>query len=288
MGTATALRTRWRWATVWVVVLLFIAACGDATETTPETTAPSPVATGEPVPTTAPSTTASPAITVEPVTTTAPAATTLPATSTAPTTTTSVPEPPAMTVTIVTGGEVTESCVNGWTTPAPGTSLRTAALDLMRRDMSLTPDDLFIVDEMRYFVGPEDVATIAPRRGVERWYVKGYLESDPTLAGRWLVRRVVGNESIAGVGAVAPYDTTGYEPGAWFSFVGESDSASAYPGLPGAWWGVPEEPFAPSACTADNGPFGACSWGVGGCGVGTDVPACSGPPPEVMGCLAGT
>jgi hypothetical protein len=38
----------------------------------------------------------------------------------------------------------------------------------MRRDMGLSLSDLFVVDVMRYFVGPEDVTIIEPRRHVER------------------------------------------------------------------------------------------------------------------------
>lgn len=157
----------------------------------------------------------------------------------------------------------------------------------MRNDMGLDPGDLFVVDEIRYFVGPEDTNVIAPRRDVERWYVKATLQADPAFAGRWLVRRI---DIGAGAG-VAPYSSSGYEPGIWSTFVGREsgDLPSSYPGVPGEWYGVPEDPFLPHPCTDDHGPYCICDWEVGGCDCGaTDTPICAGPPPEVMGCLAGT
>ncbi len=248
---------------------LIAASCGDAGETiasdaaapTPTTSAPaatapssttSSVATGELLTTTtatAPTTTAVPTST----TTTVLALTT----TAAPTSTTTTSVVPAL-----PSGGASATCVNGWFTPEPGTPLRRDPLDLMRRDMGLDTTDLFVVDEMRYFVGPEDLNVIEPRRDVERWYVKGYLEADPTFAGRWLVRRVLGNEAIAGVNGVAGYDTTGYEEGTWTTFSGGEggDEPSAYPGIPGVWYGIPEDLIAT---------FGFLH-------------------PEVVGCLAGT
>lgn len=76
--------------------------------------------------------------------------------------------------------------------------------------MGLEPSDLFVIDEMRYCVGPEDTEVIEPRRDVERWYVRASLQNDPSFAGRWLVRRI---DVGAGVQAVAPYESTGFEAG---------------------------------------------------------------------------
>jgi hypothetical protein len=183
-------------------------------------------------------------------------------------------------------GDPSPGCVNGWMTPDPGTPLRTAPLDLMRADMGLQPGDLFLVDEMRYCVGPENTNIVAPRRDVERWYVRGSLVDDPGFAGRWLVRRTGPHQ---GVEAVAPYESTGFETGTWVSFIGgeSEDDRRVYPGLPGTWIGVPEELFAPP-CTATYGPYCRCDWGVSGCTCyDASTVACTGPPPEVMGCFEG-
>ena len=159
------------------------------------------------------------------------------------------------------------TCVNGWITPTHGTDLRTFPLDMIRVHLGLDADDLFIVNEMRYFVGPEDVEVIAPRRDVERWYVDAFLQNDPSIAGRWIVRRIDIGEGVA---CEADAGTTGFATGTWWApFAGGYD------------------PFTP-ACTSDNGPFCTCHWGVGGCNCAdAGQPACTGPPPEVMGCLAG-
>jgi len=163
-----------------------------------------------------------------------------------------------------------ETCVNGWKTPAPGTPLRTAPLDMIRNFLGLSAGDLFIVDEMRYFIGPEDVEMIAPRRQVERWYVKAYQQNNPSIRGRWIVRRIDIGEGVA---YWADYATTGYGEDTWTAHEGES---------------AEYDPFTP-ACTAGNGIYCMCDWGVNGCSCSdSSKPACSGPPPEVMGCLDGT
>jgi hypothetical protein len=162
------------------------------------------------------------------------------------------------------------TCVNGWITPTPGTPLRTMPLDHIRGFLGLSAGDLFVVDEMRYFVGPEDVEVIAPRRDVERWYVKAYQQSDPSINGRWIVRRINIGEGVA---YWADYATVGYEEGIWTGYEGE---------------GAEYDPFHPP-CTSTHGPYCTCDWGVSGCSCpDTDHPVCWGPPPEVMGCLDGT
>jgi hypothetical protein len=141
---------------------------------------------------------------------------------------------------------------------------------MIRGFLSLSAGDLFVVDDMRYFVGPEDVELIAPRRDVERWYVKAYQQIDPTINGRWIIRRINIGEGVA---YWAEYSSVGYEEGTWTGYEGES---------------AEYDPFHPP-CTADHGPYCTCDWGVAGCSCSdTDHPACWGPPPEVMGCLDGT
>ncbi len=138
---------------------------------------------------------------------------------------------------------------------------------MIRAYLGLSAGDLFVVNEMRYFDGPEDVELIAPRRNVERWYVDAYQQNDSTITGRWIVRRIDIGEGVA---YEAPAGTTGFATGTWWS-----QDAGGF------------DPFTP-ACTIDNGPYCTCDWGVDGCRCDdTSKPACTGPPPEVMGCLAG-
>lgn len=186
------------------------------------------------------------------------------------TTTTATPSTNAAPTTTLPSGAASATCVNGWITPTPGTALRTDPLDMIRGSLGLGAGDLFVVDDMRYFVGPEDVEVMAPRRDVEHWYVKASLQADPAVAGRWMVRRInIGQ----GVAYTADYTSTGYEPGTWVGYEGE---------------GAEYEPFNPP-CTATHGPYCTCDWGVSGCSCSdTDHPICTGPPPEIMGCLNGT
>jgi hypothetical protein len=103
-------------------------------------------------------------------------------------------------------------CVNGWTTPAPGTALRAQALDILRRGMNVT-GELRVVD-MRYFTGPEVPWIIAPRPPlVGWWYVKAQLVDDPTLQARWLIAKR--SAAVEGIAAVARFDTgeDGEKPG---------------------------------------------------------------------------
>ena len=73
------------------------------------------------------------------------------------TTASSTPGPTESTSTTVEGelpsGAPVEGCVEGWTTPAPGTPKRQEPLDLIRAEMGLS--GLFKVTAMRYFQGPE-------------------------------------------------------------------------------------------------------------------------------------
>lgn len=140
-------------------------------------------------------------------------------------------------------------CVKGWSTPPRGGPLRRAALDMMR----VQAGERFVVDELRYFIGPEDAEVIGPPRQVERWYVKAYTETEPRRRQRWLVRRAsVGT----GVDAVAPYDSTGYGPDTW-KRLDVSDESLA-------------DPFQRPCQSSEPGA------------------KCMGLPREVLGCLEGT
>jgi hypothetical protein len=147
------------------------------------------------------------------------------------------------------GAVTTETCVKGWITPARGSPLRKAALDMIRARRS----ERFVVVEMRYFVGPEDAEVIGPQHDVERWYVKAYSLGKSSRRQRWLVRRAdVGR----GVDAFAAFDSIGYGPGTWKRPRPSDESVS--------------DPFQRPCDRAGPGE------------------KCMGLPREVLGCLQGT
>ena len=146
-------------------------------------------------------------------------------------------------------GAASPGCVNGWSTPERGSALRSAVLDMLR----VRPGERFIVEDMRYFVGPEDAEVIGARGDVERWYVKASTDTEPRRRQRWLVRRAaIGS----GVDAVAPFDSTGYGPATW------------------------RRPDASDESLAD--PFQRPCQGT------QPGDKCMGLPREVLGCLSGT
>ncbi len=177
---------------------------------------------------------------------------------------TTSPTPPATPVVPpATSGPTAPTCVNGWTTPDPGTARFTDPLGIVRRTTGV--EGPLVVVDMRYFVGPESPNT---DQGylleVERWYIKLYAQDDLAFQGRFLVEaRRFGR----GVSAVAPYDSKGFRSPDWVGF--QYDSADlarrAYPGLPGRWAGH--------------------SYDFVRGGAGLKIP---GLPDEVKGCLDGT
>lgn len=146
-------------------------------------------------------------------------------------------------------GSPSATCINGWSAPPRGSALRTAALDMMRG----SAQQRFIIDEMRYFVGPDDADVMSPQDEVERWYVKGYPEAEPQRRQRWLVRRA---PLGSGVDAVAPYESRGYGPKTWTRLDALDEQLA--------------DPFE-HPCDAAR----------------PDV-KCMGLPPQVLGCLDGT
>ena len=131
-----------------------------------------------------------------------------------------------------TGG----ACVEGWREPETPEE-RELPFHVIRRTMQVDGD--FQVEDLRYFEGPESPPS---DKGyllrVDRWYVKGWLKTDPSFRARWLIEeRTFGS----GVAAVAPFDSTGYESPDWVGFQyeqGDTDRRT-YPGLPGEWAGRP-------------------------------------------------
>lgn len=161
----------------------------------------------------------------------------------------SSPAAPSAPTSVTPSNAPSPTCVNGWSTPERGSALRGAALDMMR----VRPGERFIVDEMRYFVGPEDAEVLGVRGDVERWYIRATTETEPRRRHRWLVRRAkVGS----GIDAIAPFDSKGYGPGVW------------------------RRPDAPDPSLAD--PFERPCQGT------KPGEKCTGLPREVLGCLAGT
>jgi uncharacterized protein YraI len=161
------------------------------------------------------------------------------------------------------------ACTDGWTALTFSDLHLHEALELIGVGGVSSEIDLdaFVVEEARYFTGPEDANVVSPRPSVERWYVVGYAETDPSFRGRWLVRR-----SGTGVGlvAVAPHDSSGFGPGVWETCV---DTCQTGRPLAGEWCNP--------ACVEDY-IFRSCE----GIAPGAWSPGdCAGPPPEVLGCL---
>lgn len=124
-------------------------------------------------------------------------------------------------------------CVNGWILPASDSAEYGTGMYLIERQMEVTGP--WTVDEMRYFVGPDNIWAETPAPSVERWYVKASL-TDQDFRGRWLIEKR--SDVSFGVVAVAPYSTSGFQTPDWTGFVGDG-SPTTYLGLPGQWAGTP-------------------------------------------------
>jgi hypothetical protein len=131
-------------------------------------------------------------------------------------------------------GPPSADCINGWTSPADGDAKRALGLTILTNYMGLT--DQLVVDDIRYFRGPDPDNILEPRyENLERWYIKAHLASDPTYAGRWLVEKRT--KTVLGVSAVAPFDSTGFQSPDWSGFEGDG-APRAIEGLPGEWGGI--------------------------------------------------
>jgi len=164
-------------------------------------------------------------------------------------------------------GAPSPTCVQGWTTPPPGSPDATDPLGIIRRTTGESSP--FEVVDMRMFVGPESPPSVGETakgylQNIRRWYVKLYAPDDLAFQGRFIVeQRVFGR----GLAAVAPYDTRGFRSPDWraFQFDSSDTEPRVVPGLPGAWTGV-EYDFVKG-------------------GEGLDLP---GLPAAVVGCLQAT
>jgi hypothetical protein len=130
----------------------------------------------------------------------------------------------------------------------------------------------FRVVDMRYFRGPESPPSVKNYlEVVQRWYVRAFHEDDDSIRGRFLVES---RRFGAGVSAVAPYDSEGFESPDWVAFKYDRYAEPReHQGLPGAWKG---EPFD----FVNGDPHNEELTG--------DVLTVRGVPEEVEGCLVGT
>jgi len=152
-------------------------------------------------------------------------------------TTSPVSPPPTPAWPPPTDGPADATCVNGWATPSRNSQPYLQPLGIIRRTTGI--EGPLVVVDMRFFTGPESPPS---EQGyiveVERWYVKLYAKDDPAFQGRFLVEaRRFGR----GVSAVASYGSHGWRSPNWIGFQWDSADATpkAYPGLPGAWEGIP-------------------------------------------------
>ncbi len=159
-----------------------------------------------------------------------PTAAPTPAPTPAPTATEPITTEPAPS----TSGPAAADCRDGWVRPAAGSTEYEAALALLSAQMGV--EGPWMVDDMRYFTGPEVPFSEPAYEPVERWYVKAALANDPAFRARWILERRT--DLIQGISAVAAYESTGFESPDWTAFVGEGEPVS-YLGLPGQWAGIP-------------------------------------------------
>jgi hypothetical protein len=206
------------------MAVLLVAACYEA---------PVAITTGSPprVTIAARTPTAGPAATPTP-----PSATPTPALPTAIPLSTPTEQPtPSPTPTAAAGGPPSEGCRDGWIAPVLDDAEYQEGLTILANYMGVTGP--WVLDEMRYFTGPDSPGIIEPRYDpVHRWYIKASLADSDGYRGRWLLEKRT--ETVLGVSAVAPYETVGYASPDWTGFVGEGPPQT-YIGLPGQWAGIP-------------------------------------------------
>jgi hypothetical protein len=207
--------------------------------------------TPSPVP--LPTGTLEPSATATPTPTPTPTRSSGPSPTSQPTDVPATTDPPA-------AGSPTAGCVDGWTSPQPGSEAYDDGIAIVNGHLGLEGD--WTLDELRYFTGPE-LPNVEPQyESVERWYLRGAPSADPEFRGRFLLERRT--QQIAGISAVAPYSSEGYESPDWTGFIGEGPPTT-YLGLPGQWSGIPYD----FVTGAGDGGF-------------------PGLPAEVAGCLSGT
>lgn len=122
-----------------------------------------------------------------------------------------------------TSGEPTADCVNGWLTPSPGSAEYDDALSILADQLGV--EGPWQLDAIRYFTATD---------GVLRWYVRGAMATDANFRGRFVIEA---RNDDAGVVAVAPYESSGFQSPDWTGFIGEGEPRT-YLGLPGQWTGT--------------------------------------------------
>jgi hypothetical protein len=148
-----------------------------------------------------------------------------------------VPPPPTPGTAPPTAGPAAATCVNGWATPSRNSQPYLQPLGIIRRTAAI--EGPLVVVDMRLFTGPESPPSEQGYLAeVKRWYVKLYAKDDPAFQGRFLVEaRRFGR----GISAVASYRSHGWRSPDWIGFQWNTADTTpkVYPGLPGAWEGIP-------------------------------------------------
>ncbi|CAN5805198.1 hypothetical protein BH24CHL5_BH24CHL5_01320 [soil metagenome] len=225
MGAYDLAMQRYRQLALWSLMAMLLLGCYQepvAITTFPPTEAPTPT----PEPTVSP--------TLEPTPTPTPIELPTPAPPTASVTPLPLASPTPYPGQSPIGGLPGRGCINGWSSPAPGSEEYERGLLILETHMGASGP--WAVAEMRYFSGPDAPGVVAPRyEDVERWSVTATLVDDAAFRGRWLLEQRT--EAIRGVSAVAPFDSLGYQSPDWTGFVGEGPPTT-YLGLPGQWSGI--------------------------------------------------
>ena len=114
--------------------------------------------------------------------------------------------------------------MDGWNTPDVGSSEYDDALGILGDQLGV--DGPWQLAAMRYFGGTDDVL---------RWYVRGAMATAANLRGRFLIEA---RAEDAGVVAVAPYESSGFQSPDWTGFIGDGEPQT-HLGVPGHASGDP-------------------------------------------------
>jgi len=129
-----------------------------------------------------------------------------------------------------TSGAPSSSCVQGWTSPSPGSHGVPLVLRVIRTTLGLSSP--LRIDAIRYFQGPESPPSDQNYlKTVDRWYVKAQEKKQPSMGARFLVER---RQFGIGLSAAAPFDTTGFHAGDWTGFQHDTTAdLTSVDGVPG-------------------------------------------------------
>jgi hypothetical protein len=136
---------------------------------------------------------------------------------------------------VISSGEKSATCVNGWVQPAPGSDFYQQATDALQSSQGGAG---YAIKAVRYFAGP------LASGGIGAVY---YLDvRDPRLTARVLLVSGAGPSAAA----IAKTGTTGWKQGDWHGFKGTDAAAvTPLPGIPdpGKWSGPSYDPVGGAA-----------------------------------------